>query len=471
MKNSGSKESGSNCERNKSTGQARKKGKGTQRQTKRRPKGQKTAENEKEKPKGKKIKSSSTTISTDTNKSSDKNHSKGSPDKDYNDETSNVSTNAKSSDLSKEDTRSPNLITCQEMKPKSKPKSRRISIEEEDEAKEKKEKEKRTERTVDQTAAEKTEKEKRTEITIDQTAAEKTEKEKEEVTEKEEKKFNMHLAQLFFKRMMDAQRTRKTGNQKRDQNLEVMPDRGWISKPIKVARKGPRLPRKPRPLDTTIFKPSGEPVWVEFELQEEVLSTNGVKTKTPQLQEALEDSDLELDDGKQWVPMFEEYSNGRFDDGKFQFSPDELNPFGTFKELEKRSERFSRPVSIKYYTMKNLIFMSKSAIERSSRLLGPLDQTPIEELRRKEADSHFQKPSKEEEEEKEKEKTCVVTSISFNTESTFSISYDRRRPILSIQKFRKKYQERLRRSIDKKESREGTSKEGASREGKSRENT
>ena len=85
------------------------------------------------------------------------------------------------------------------------------------ETEEKKEKEKRTERTVDQTAAEKTEKEKRTERTIDQTAAEKTEKEKEEVTEKEEKKFNMHLAQLFFKRMMDAQRTRKTGNKKRDQ--------------------------------------------------------------------------------------------------------------------------------------------------------------------------------------------------------------------------------------------------------------
>ncbi|ULU13503.1 hypothetical protein L3Y34_016184 [Caenorhabditis briggsae] len=435
MKKSGSKESGSNCEKARSTeGQGRQKG--TQRQTKRtKRQHQKTPEMEKEqlktKTKGsarKRTKSTSTTVSTDTTKNSDNTSKRSSPDKEDK-EKSSVSQNRKPSEQTKEDTT--NLTTCQELKPKSRPKSSRVPVEEstkrKDEGKEK----------------------------------------EQQVSEKGEKKFNMHLAQLFFKRMMEAQKTKKTPNKNQDENLEVMPDVSFMAnvskKNVKKSKNHHRKPSKP--LDSTIFQANGQPVWMVPDRKHEVQMDDGVWTKIPELMKALEEENLKMDDPKQWLRMVENFIAGKFDDGIIKADSDiKVDPFGSFKELDERSDVFFRYDSTVFYTLSNMLTLSKESVDRFFNQEKGL----IEQPRRVDAQSLFLKPSKEEDEEKEK--TCLVTSIAFNMDSTFIISYDRRKPIISIKKFRKKYQDRLRISMEqeKKGSRE-TSSKAISKKGKTKE--
>ncbi|PIC53328.1 hypothetical protein B9Z55_003077 [Caenorhabditis nigoni] len=411
MKKSGSKESGSNCEKTRSTGgQGRRKG--TQRQTKRtKRQHQKTPEKDKDqlktKPKGsarKRTKSTSTTVSTDTNKNSDNTSKISSPDKEDKDESS-VSQNRKPSEQTKEDTT--NLATCQEPKPRSRPKSSRVPVEEstkrKDEGKEK----------------------------------------EPQISDKGEKKFNMHLAQLFFKRMMEAQKTKKTPNKNRDENLEVMPDVSFMANvPIRNVKKSKNRHRKPsKPLDSTIFQANGQPVWMVPDRKHEVQMDDGVWTKIPELMKALEEENLKLDDPKKWLSMIEDFFAGKFDDGIIKadlLSDSKVDPFAPFKQLDERSDVFFRYDSMVYYTLSNMLTLSKEAVDRFFNQEKGL----IEQPRRLDAQSISGKPSKKEAEEKEK--TCVVTSISINMDSTFSISYDRRRPIISIKKFRQRGNQSIR---------------------------
>uniref|UniRef100_A0A1I7TU71 Uncharacterized protein n=1 Tax=Caenorhabditis tropicalis TaxID=1561998 RepID=A0A1I7TU71_9PELO len=130
---------------------------------------------------------------------------------------------------------------------------------------------------------------------------------------------------------------------------------------------------------------------------------------------------------------------------------DELNPYDTMEQLEERSDVFFRTDSMTYYTLSNLLTLSQVAMDRFEQQESRTVACRLKEME--------QKKAKKEEEEK----TCVVTSIRFSMDSTFCISYDRRHPIQSIQKFRQKYQDRLRRAVEKtrKPSKETTSREGS----------
>lgn len=111
--------------------------------------------------------------------------------------------------------------------------------------------------------------------------------------------------------------------------------------------------------------------------------------------------------------------------------------------LQDRSEKFFRMNSVNYYTMSNLLTLSKGErvwldfLITNNLLLEAIDrfaaqeQTTAAERRRKE---EALKTSKEN--GNENEKTCVVTSITFKMESTFSISYDVSLRVYSAQAYR-----------------------------------
>ncbi|CAA99815.1 Bromo domain-containing protein [Caenorhabditis elegans] len=399
-----SKESGSNCERNRSTGAAaQQKPKKVVESKKRRPKSKtKSPEKEEKKRDQKKRKSASITPSTEsTMKTSDLissigDHTEGEPS---NGNTKFVSHLHKKQNSTEEDKKVPENI---EMKNGRRPV---VYVEEE--------------------------------------------------KEKSEKKFHMILAQKFFKRMMESQKSMKNPSlKKRDDNLEVMPESCQVANSVKIIK---RRSRKHRPLDRNIFKENGEPVWIVPDRKEPVMTEDGVMTRYPELLAAVAEDGLKIEDGKQWIGLVEDYTTGKMDDGIIEESRDQLNPYDTMAALQDRSEKFFRMNSVNYYTMSNLLTLSKEAIDR----FAAQEQTTAAERRRKE---EALKTSKEN--GNENEKTCVVTSITFKMESTFSISYDRRRPVLSIQKFRKKYKKRLRSAMDqaRRGSREG-SREPVSREG------
>ncbi|CAL2027821.1 unnamed protein product [Caenorhabditis brenneri] len=454
MKKAGSKESGSNCERTKSSCQVAKK-KGTVRQTKKLPattakpqQSQNKAPPEKEKKKSsarKRVKSNST--STDTNKSSDKCNSQISPDHEHPDEQSDTSnsnnlrsrhsirTSQERTLCSREDTS--NLKTSIEQ-PKSRAKSLMKTSEEKEDA---------------------TKKEEKTKEVIP------SEKDELVVSEKDDKKFNMHLAQLFFKRMNETQKGKKNV----DPNLEVMPESIYLPrKPknnaVKKSTSKNVAPRKPRPLDQKLFLPDGKPVWQYIHRDNKVECSDGVMSEFPELREALLEDDLELESGENWKGLLEPYLNGKFDKGRITDSLDELDPYGTFDELESRTKKFFKTISMQYYTVSNLANCA-AAIDRSAIV------DKWSENKRKEEYAKLQQKAIEERKDI-KETTCPVTKIMFNMESTFMISYDRRRPILSIQKFRAKYQRKVREALvrAKRASRETKSREG-SRERPSKESS
>uniref|UniRef100_A0A8R1I9N0 Uncharacterized protein n=1 Tax=Caenorhabditis japonica TaxID=281687 RepID=A0A8R1I9N0_CAEJA len=129
------------------------------------------------------------------------------------------------------------------------------------------------------------------------------------------KKFNMQLAQLFFKTMLEQRKTAKTVNT--DALLETMPEPAQMVVSTKVTKLKSAKRRSSTGLNTNLFKSNGEPVWLYHERKpgDFVELEDGVKTRWPELMQALMEDKIKMEDGKQWIPMISDYAAGKFDEG------------------------------------------------------------------------------------------------------------------------------------------------------------
>lgn len=285
------------------------------------------------------------------------------------------------------------------------------------------------------------------------------EKKKEEMTSKlpeksvamktanSPKTFNMELAKKFFEmRMKESQRTSRMAT-KSDSSLETMPESSHNSGQSSKSRKSQRTRGKSTPLDRNIFKENGEPVWVVPDRKpgELVMNEHGEMVKYPELMAALEEDGLEMEDGKGWFQKMSSYLMGELDQGRIdnKAASKDINPFASMETLEERTDLYFSRETVIYNTTDSIFNLCHNAIERFSQ------QNNEDTIRKsvppsREPGSKMMTVSKDEE-----EKTAIVTSIRFDARA-YRISYDRRRPVHSIQKFRKKYQKQLKKSQEEK---------------------
>lgn len=133
-----------------------------------------------------------------------------------------------------------------------------------------------------------------------------------------EKSFNMQLAQIFFKQMMETQKKRSAEDPRsslRSSNLETMPESSNVSVSKKTIKKSHR--KKRSPLDRNIFKANGEPVWVVPDRKpgELVENAEGDKVRYPELSDALAEDGLVMEDGKGWYERMPKFFEGQLDEG------------------------------------------------------------------------------------------------------------------------------------------------------------
>ncbi|UMM19144.1 hypothetical protein L5515_014880 [Caenorhabditis briggsae] len=248
------------------------------------------------------------------------------------------------------------------------------------------------------------------------------------------KKFNMELAQKFFKQMMESQKiTKRAKNNttEEDVNADTMPESSFNG----LSRRSKKVHRnkgKPAPLDRNIFKENGDPIWVVSERKpgdKQVFNEAGELVKNPELMAALEDENLEYEDGKGWINKITSFLGGEMMDWKTYNKEDtlDMDPFAPVNVLKTRGETFFKKEAVIYNTSDAILHLSHNAMERFSnqgedtcpRRNGPASR-----------------------ENEEEEKTCIITSMKFNMGNLFLINYDRRRPIVSIRKFKKRRQSR-----------------------------
>ncbi|CAO4366041.1 unnamed protein product [Caenorhabditis nigoni] len=258
------------------------------------------------------------------------------------------------------------------------------------------------------------------------------------------KKFNMELAQKFFKQMMESQKItakttkRRETTEEEDVNADTMPESSFNGL-SRRSKKGHRSHRKPAPLDRNIFKENGDPIWVVSERKpgdKQVFNEAGELVKNPELMAALEDENLEYEDGKGWINKITSFLGGEMMDWKTydkEDTLDNMDPFAPVNVLKTRGETFFKKEAVIYNTSDAILHLSHNAMERFSnqgedtcpRRNGPASR-----------------------ENEEEEKTCIITSMKIIMGNAFMITYDRRRPIVSIRKFKKRYRDQLKLSIE-----------------------
>ncbi|KAF1765914.1 hypothetical protein GCK72_005867 [Caenorhabditis remanei] len=281
-------------------------------------------------------------------------------------------------------------------------------------------------------------------------------KKKDETSKKEIKiiaktprNIDKEQAQKFFKQKMENQTTWRRSREE-DMHMETMPESSQISGMSKKSRKGRRSKSKKTPLDRNIFKENGEPVWVvpDRKPSEWVMNEDGELIKYPELAAALEEDELEMEDGKGWFDKITALLSGELKKGKSDSKQavQEIKAFDSMETLKERTELlFSKDVVI-YNTCESTLHLSHNAIERFTQQND--DTCPRKSVPPfKDQESKFKKRPREE------EKTCVVTSIHFNSIRSI-ITYDRRHPIASIQKLKKKHRDQLKVLEDQKEVKE-----------------
>uniref|UniRef100_A0A1I7U295 MBD domain-containing protein n=1 Tax=Caenorhabditis tropicalis TaxID=1561998 RepID=A0A1I7U295_9PELO len=242
------------------------------------------------------------------------------------------------------------------------------------------------------------------------------------------RRVNYDIAQKYFKRMAESQKTR-TRTIDDDVNRDTMPESSQMSGISKKTKKS--NPRKPKhvPLDRTVFKENGEPVWVVADLKpsEMKMNENGELIKNPDLMDALEEEGLEMEDGKGWIQKISTYLSGEFNSGIIDMkeATKNINPFDTLEALEQREKAYFSKDTVIYNTCDTCLHLSHNAIERFSEQENSLPRRPPFVNRRL--------GSKEEE-----ERTCPVTTVRFVDNDGTIATYDRPNPITSVQKFKKK---------------------------------
>ncbi|CAL2040653.1 unnamed protein product [Caenorhabditis brenneri] len=252
-------------------------------------------------------------------------------------------------------------------------------------------------------------------------------------THSNSKKFNMELAQKFFKQMAENQKGRPKTIEE-DLNIETMPESSSVKKSSSKLKKMQNRKNKQKELDPNIFKENGEPVWVipDRKPSEMVTNEDGELVKYPELMAALEEEGLEMEDGKGWFQKITSFLSGELNSGKIDLkeAKEGIDPWAPFEVLNERSDQYFKKETVVYITSETVLNLCDNAIERFSQQedTGPRRPPPRECDSKKEGDE---------------EKTCIVTSIAFNTSSTFKITYDRRCPIESIRKFKQRYRDEL----------------------------
>ncbi|KAF1769951.1 hypothetical protein GCK72_001768 [Caenorhabditis remanei] len=243
-------------------------------------------------------------------------------------------------------------------------------------------------------------------------------KEPSENDDKTPKKFNPELASKFFKHLQESQRARRRSE---DARLEKMPESSQLNSSIRSLR-GKKKKTVKTSLETDLFKPNGEPVWVVSDRPpgECEKNENGEPITNPELADALASDGLELDE-------------------KDCFQFDSLAPFERLEEVNQ----YENSKALVYNSTKNLVELSDDAIKRfAMRREGTGDrarpvvtpdaatpttpESPDVTLQPKQSTELYPV------------KAGPVSIITFNMKNTICVLYDRHKAILSIQNFRKK---------------------------------
>ncbi|PIC52306.1 hypothetical protein B9Z55_002466 [Caenorhabditis nigoni] len=262
---------------------------------------------------------------------------------------------------------------------------------------------------------------------------------KEPSDNEDKPKFNKDLAKNFLKHMMESQRARRRSA---DARLETMPESSQMNISAKAFRKKKGSGKLPQ--DSNIFKPNGDPVWVVSDLPlEECLKTeDGVTVTNPELAQALADENLTMDE-RNYIEYGGEYMACNLKKGlslpeDYQFDP--LAP----EETLEANNKYINGEAIIYNTAKNWVDLSENSMKRFAERQDGMDQRvrPRHSLDNTttttETTTLSLPPTLTASQEKLQLKTCVMSIVTFNIKQNITVNYDRRQPITSVQRFRKR---------------------------------
>ncbi|CAP31591.2 Protein CBG12643 [Caenorhabditis briggsae] len=271
------------------------------------------------------------------------------------------------------------------------------------------------------------------------TAENKSDGSKEPSDNEDKPKFNKDLAKNFLKHMMESQRARKRSA---DARLETMPESSQMNISAKAFRKKKGSGKLPQ--DSNIFKPNGDPVWVVSDLPlEECLKTeDGVTVTNPELAQALADENLTMDE-KNYIEYGGEYMACNLKKGLSLPEDYQFDPLAPEETLEANNKYISGE-AINYNTAKNWVDLSENSMKRFAERQDGMDQRvrPRHSLDNTttttETTTSSLPPTLTASQEKLQLKTCVMSIVTFNIKHNVTVNYDRRQPIVSIQRFRKR---------------------------------
>ncbi|UMM13740.1 hypothetical protein L5515_001868 [Caenorhabditis briggsae] len=262
---------------------------------------------------------------------------------------------------------------------------------------------------------------------------------KEPSDNEDKPKFNKDVAKNFLKHMMESQRARKRSA---DARLETMPESSQMNISAKAFRKKKGSGKLPQ--DSNIFKPNGDPVWVVSDLPlEECLKTeDGVTVTNPELAQALADENLTMDE-KNYIEYGGEYMACNLKKGLSLPEDYQFDPLAPEETLEANNKYISGE-AINYNTAKNWVDLSENSMKRFAERQDGMDQRvrPRHSLDNTttttETTTSSLPPTLTASQEKLQLKTCVMSIVTFNIKHNVTVNYDRRQPIVSIQRFRKR---------------------------------
>ncbi|CAZ65500.1 PHD-type domain-containing protein [Caenorhabditis elegans] len=255
--------------------------------------------------------------------------------------------------------------------------------------------------------------------------------------EKSGQKFNKDLAKNFFKHVQ-SQRAQKRSD---DARLERMPESSQLNASARAMRKKKTNAPKTS-LDSDLFKPNGEPVWVVPERAPGDCEKNdeGVPITNPELVAALAEDNIEIDE-KSWFDHIGDYMSCAMPRGVTLPENHTFDSLAPRDKLEANSDFVSQE-TVAYNTVKNLVELSEDAIKRFSMKRDGIDDRarptvtqdttvettiettmPLPPVKALSTDTISTTPGK---------------AISFHMKNVVCLSYDRNHPIQSIRKFRKK---------------------------------